>query len=80
MPAWFINLAFGLFFNWLAFITRPTPEPPKAATFEEARIPVAEQGREVGKIYGTIILRSFHVAYHGDFRTRAIRESQGKKG
>ncbi len=80
MPAWFINLAIGLVFSWIAFLLRPKPEPPKAATIKDVKIPIADQGTEIPKIYGTVWIKAPLVAWYGDFKTRPVKSKQGKKG
>ena len=80
MPAWFINFAIGLVFSYISFLLRPTPEPPKAATLDDVDIPVAKQGQEIAKIYGTVWMRSPNVHWYGDFKTVPIKATSGKKG
>lgn len=80
MPAWFINLAIGILFSWISFLLSPTPKAPKAGTLEDVNLPIARQGQEIGKIYGTVWIKAPHVAWYGDFKARAIRSKQGKKG
>lgn len=80
MPNWFIQLAIAIIFSFIAFMLRPTPKPPKAATLADVKIPITKEGEEVGKIYGTVWLRSPQVHWYGDFKTRPIKSEVGKKG
>lgn len=80
MPPFLLNLFLGLAFSWLSWILRPKPEPPKAATIEDFKIPVTEQGQEIPVIYGTVWIKAVQVHWYGDFGQKAIRSQQGKKG
>jgi hypothetical protein len=75
----FINLAIGLLFSWISFLLTPKPKPPKAASLEDFGIPKADEGDEIGKVFGTVVIRSPSVAWYGGLRTKAIKQKAGKK-
>ena len=57
----------------------PKPPQPKAAALEDFDIPVAEQGRPISVVFGTVILKSPNVMWYGDLSTTPIKSSSGKK-
>lgn len=59
--------------------TAPKPPQPKPAALEDFDIPLAEEGRAIPVVFGTVILKSPSVMWYGDLRTSAIKESSGKK-
>ncbi len=57
----------------------PKPPKPKPAALEDFDIPVAEQGRPIPVVFGTMLLTGPNVLWYGDLRTTAIQEKGGKK-
>ena len=57
----------------------PKPPKPKPAALEDFDIPVAEQGRPVPVVFGTVLITGPNVLWYGDLRTTAITEKGGKK-
>ena len=57
----------------------PKPPKPKPAALEDFDIPVAEQGKPIPVVFGTVILKDPNVMWYGDLRTTAIQEKGGKK-
>lgn len=57
----------------------PKPPKPKPAALEDFDIPLAEQGRAIPVVFGTVIIKSPSVMWYGDLRTTAIKSSSGKK-
>lgn len=57
----------------------PKPPQPKAAALEDFDIPLAEEGRAIPVVFGTVIVKSPTVMWYGDLRTTAIKEKGGKK-
>lgn len=57
----------------------PKPPMPKPAALEDFDIPVAEQGRPIPVVFGTVTLTGANVLWYGDLRTTAIKENGGKK-
>lgn len=79
MPGWLINILIGLAFSVVAALLRPKPQAPAAGTLGDFDIPRAEEGAEIGKVYGTVRIKSPQVADFGDFGTVPIKSKQGKK-
>lgn len=57
---------------------KPPPDPP-SNDLEDFNIPVAKEGQEIGKVYGTIWLKSPQVVWYGDFKKTKIKDKQPKK-
>ncbi len=57
----------------------PKPPQPKAAALEEFDIPLAEEGREIAVIFGTVIVKSPTLMWFGDLQTKPIKSKGGKK-
>ncbi|PHS21735.1 MAG: hypothetical protein COA84_15080 [Robiginitomaculum sp.] len=63
----------------ISILTRPKPEIPQPATLGDFDIPVVQDGRELPLIGGTVEIEDPQMAWHGDLKTQAIRDSGGKK-
>ena len=57
----------------------PKPPVPKPAAMEDFDIPVAEQGRPVPVVFGTVLITGANILWYGDLRTTPIKSSGGKK-
>jgi hypothetical protein len=57
----------------------PKPPKPKPAALEDFDIPVAEQGRPIPVIFGTMLITGPNVLWYGDLRSTPITSSGGKK-
>lgn len=75
----FWQIVVGLALSWISALLAPKPEAPKASTLDDFNIPKADEGSEIGKVFGTVTIRAPHVAAYGDLRTEAIRSDAGKK-
>ena len=63
----------------LSYALRPKPVIPKPAALEDFDIPVAELGRAVPVLFGSMILKSPSVMWYGDLKNKAIKKKGGKK-
>jgi len=63
----------------VSYALRPKPPVPKPAALEDFDIPVAEQGRPIPVVFGTMLLTGPNVLWYGDLRTTPIKEKGGKK-
>lgn len=63
----------------VSYALRPKPPVPKPAALEDFDIPVAEQGRPIPVVFGTMLLTGPNVLWYGDLRTTPIKEKAGKK-
>ena len=57
----------------------PKPPQPKPAALEDFEIPLAEEGRPLAVVFGTVLITSPTLMWYGDLRTTAIKEKGGKK-
>lgn len=57
----------------------PKPPQPKPAALKDFDIPLAEEGRPLAVVFGTVLITSPTLMWYGDLRTTAIREKGGKK-
>lgn len=57
----------------------PKARPPKPAALSEVDAPVAEEGKELPVVFGTVWIKSPNVIWYGDLRSQPIRKKGGKK-
>ena len=63
----------------VSYALRPKPPVPKPAALKDFDVPVAEQGRPIPVVFGTLTLTGPNVLWYGDLRTTPIKSSGGKK-
>lgn len=63
----------------LSIALAPKPQQPKPAALEDFEVPVAEEGRPIPVVFGTVTLTGANVLWYGDLRTTPIQSSGGKK-
>ena len=69
----------GLLFFFISVLLRPKPPTPKPATLDDLNVPRASEGDEVGKVYGTVWIKSPQVVWYGDLLSTPITSRSGKK-
>lgn len=57
----------------------PKPPRPKPAALDDFDVPVAEEGRPVPVVFGTVTLTGANVLWYGDLRSDPIKAKGGKK-
>jgi hypothetical protein len=57
----------------LQFILIPKPQNVKPASLDDFDVPVVEEGKEIGVLSGTEMLKGPNVTWWGDLRTKAIK-------
>lgn len=57
----------------------PKPPKPPPASLEEFDVPVAEEGRPIPVVFGTVTITWPNVLWYGDLRSTPITSSGGKK-
>lgn len=61
------------------FLLRPKQDPPPPADTSSLGTPKAEQGEEIGRVYGSAWLSDVQVHWWGDIKTEPIKSKGGKK-
>lgn len=73
-----VNLLISVISTVVAYLLTPKPEQLEAQDFGDD-IPLAEEGAEIGKVYGTVWIGSAQTVWFGNEKTVAIRSKSGKK-
>lgn len=63
----------------LYLLRRPPRQDPPPTNLDQLEVPKAEQGDEIGRVYGTIWMTDPQVAWFGDRRAAAVKKRGGKK-
>lgn len=79
MPQWLVQIVVGLVLSYVSSLFSKKPEPPKASTLSDFDIAKAEEGDEIIKPFGTVLITAPQVHGFGDFKTVAIKDDGGKK-
>lgn len=79
MPTWLIQVLVGAALMLVAYMLRPKPEEPKAATLDEIDIPRSTEGDEIGMIFGTAWINSPQVAWFGDYLADPLFDDGSRK-
>jgi hypothetical protein len=58
----------------ISYASRPKPKNAKSAGLSEFQISTAEDGRELGVLFGTRRIKSPNVVWYGDLRSTPIRK------
>lgn len=56
----------------------PKPPTPKPAALSDFDVPVAEQGRPIPVVFGTVTITGPNVLYYGDLSNTPIKKKGGK--
>ena len=80
MP-WFVPLLIGLALNIVAYLILPKPKQPKPEAAKDAEDPVAEAGKPLPVLSGSITVKGLNILFYGEKATvnRKIRSEGGKK-
>ena len=57
----------------------PKPPAPKPASIKDFDVPVAEEGRPIPVVFGTVTITGSNVLWYGDLRSTPIQSKGGKK-
>jgi hypothetical protein len=63
----------------VSYALRPKPTAPKPASLADFDIPVAEEGKEIPVVFGTVDIKDSNVLWYGDLQVEPILKSGGKK-
>lgn len=73
------NLLLLVVTNLIAAALAPKPPKPKPAALEDFDVPVAEEGRPIPVVFGTVTITGPNVLWYGDLSSQPIKSSGGKK-
>jgi len=78
--AWFINLLIGIALNIIAYVLLPRPKQPKPPAARDQDNPVAEAGKPLPVVFGSITVKGLNYLgyWDKDIRTRQVSVG-GKK-
>lgn len=78
--AWFVQLLIGLALNIIAYLIMPKPKPPKPEAAKDLENPVAEAGKPIPVVSGSITVKGLNILWFGENQTvnRTIKE-RGRK-
>jgi hypothetical protein len=63
----------------LSIALAPKPPAPKPAALDDFDAPVAQEGRPIPVVFGTVTITGSNVLWYGDLRTTPIKSDGGKK-
>lgn len=61
----------------VSYFLAPTPQTQKPASLDDFDIPSADEGKELGVVFGTVWIKSSNCLWYGDLKSTAIK-SGGK--
>lgn len=64
---------------FLTMLMQPKPMSLKPATLDDFSAPTAEDGREIGVLFGTRDIAGPNCVWYGHLKTKAIKKKGGKK-
>lgn len=63
----------------LSVALAPKPPQPKPASLADFDVPVAEEGRPIPVVFGTVTVSGANVLWYGDLSSTPIQSKGGKK-
>lgn len=66
MAAWFVLLLIAIALTAVSYVLMPKPKQPKPAAAQQADDPVAEAGKPVGVVQGTMTVTELNVLWFGE--------------
>jgi hypothetical protein len=63
---WFIPLLISLAINVVAYVLTPKPKQPKPEAAKQLENPVAEAGKPIAKVTGTLTVSELNVRWFGE--------------
>lgn len=74
----FVQIGLMVVASIIQYALAPKPPTPKPASIDDVDAPVAEEGKPIPVVFGTVTLRAPNVLWFGDFRSVAIKKKGGK--
>lgn len=72
----FVQLLVGLALNIVAYLIMPKPKGPKPDEVQDLEDPVAEQGKPIPVVWGSLTVKGLNILWFGDKET-IMREYEG---
>lgn len=78
---WFLQLLLGVALNIVAYLLAPKPPQQQPAEVKDLDDPVAEAGKPLPVVFGSIRVQGLNIMWFGDKETvqRTMEGSSGKK-
>lgn len=64
--AWFVPFLIGLALNVVAYLLMPKPKASKPAAAQDMDDPVAEAGKPIPVVFGTVTVKGLNVLWFGE--------------
>lgn len=79
--AWFVPFLIGLAISIVSYLILPKPKLPKPEAAKDADDPVAEAGKPLPVLSGTVTMKGLNILWFGEKATvsRTMRSQGGKK-
>lgn len=74
-----VNLIISLALSVIGFLLRPKPPASPLSKPGEFKVPRAEKGAEIIRVYGTAWIKAPQVHWWGDQRTKKLKQKSGGK-
>lgn len=74
---WFASLLIGLAISIVAYLIMPKPKQPKPPEAKDLEGPVAEAGKPVPVVFGSMRVRGLNLLWYGHISKRVYEVSAG---
>lgn len=64
--AWFLYLLAALALNIVAYLIMPKPKQGKSPAAKDLEVPVAESGKPIPVVFGTMTVKGMNILFVGD--------------
>jgi len=72
---WFLGLLIGLLLEVVAYLILPKPQQQKPPAAQDADNPVAEAGKPIPVVFGTMTVQGLNILWYGDKSKRTYSVS-----
>lgn len=77
--AWFVALLIGLAINIVAYLIMPKAKQPKPEAAKDLEDPVAEAGKPIPILSGSMTIKGLNILYYGEKATATRTVTEGGK-
>lgn len=68
MVAWWVAVLISVALNVVSYLITPKPKQPKPEAARDAEAPVAEAGKPIPVVFGTVTVKGLNVLWYGETR------------